>query len=177
MRQIRAHGRGGQGVRLACRVLAAAFVRAASRAWAIGGWVDSRPETTVTAFVQVDDHAPAVDDLLVLDPALFYEVWFGGIRPNGIALIAGDIAPCCRAPAAGTAITIDAPAIAADCGLGADLGATMAGAYAGATRLLALDMLEAAIADSRLARSGAQLAACRAGYRAVASPRSFHLAS
>ena len=176
MRQIRVHGRGGQGVRLACRVLAAAFVRAGSRAWAIGGWIDSRPETTVTAFVQVDDRAATVDDLLVLDPALFYEVWFGGIRPNGVALIAGDIAPCGRAPAAGTVITIDAPAIAADCGLGANVGTTMAGAYAGATGLLTLDMLEAAIGDRRLARSGAQLAACRAGYRAVAPQRSFHMA-
>jgi len=177
MRQIRAHGRGGQGVRVTCRVLAAAFVRAVSAAWAIGGWVDARPETTVTAFVQVDDHAAAVDDLLVLDPALFYDVWFGGIPPNGIALIAGPIAPCARAPGAGTAVTIDAPAIAAECGLGAELGTTMAGAYAGLTRLLALDMIEASVADLLLDQPGAQLAACRAGYRKAAQSRPFHMAS
>lgn len=176
MRQICVYGRGGQGVRLACRVLAAAFVRTGLRAWAIGGYGDDSPGTPVTALVQVDDHVFACDDVVLLDPALFGEP-FVAARVNGVILVAAAAAPCSRARGAADVVAVDAAPIAAACGLGADVGAAMAGAYAAATGLLALDTLEAAIAESHVARTGAHLAVCRAGYRAALQPHAYHIAS
>lgn len=176
MRQIRAYGRGGQGVRLACRILAAAFVRAGLPAWAIGGRGDDRPGTPVSALVRVDDRAVTIDDVMVLDPARLDAVRLGGIRPNGVVLVAAPAVPCWRAPDASAVLAIDAPTVAEVCGLGPDIGATMAGAFAGMTGLLALDTLEGAILESHLALPGAHLAACRAGYRAALEPHHDHMA-
>ena len=176
MRQICVYGRGGQGVRLACRVLAAAFVRTGLRAWAIGGCGDDSPGTPVTALVQVDDHVFACDDVVLLDPALLDEP-FVNTRVNGVVLVAAAAAPCSRARGAADVVAVDAAPIAAACGLGADVGTTMAGAFAATTELLALDTVEAGIIDSGVAHAGAHLAACRAGYRAAAPPRAYRVAS
>jgi Pyruvate/2-oxoacid:ferredoxin oxidoreductase gamma subunit len=176
MRQIYVYGRGGQGVRLACRVLAAAFVRAGSRAWAIGGYGDDCPGTPATALVQVDDHVFACDDVVLLDPALLGEP-FVATRVNGVVFVAAAAAPCSRARGAADVVAVDAAPIAAACGLGADVGTTMAGAFAATTELLALDTVEAGIIDSRVAHAGAHLAACRAGYRAAARAHAYRAAS
>src|SRR5262245_47146700 len=100
MRQIRVYGRGGQGVRAACRVLAVAFARAGWRASACGGRGDEWSGTPVTALVEVDDTAAALDDLIVFDPALLDEAPFSGMRSNGVVLVAAATAPCSRAPGA-----------------------------------------------------------------------------
>jgi len=165
MRQIYVYGRGGQGVRQACRILAAAFVRAGSRAWAIGGYGDDCPENPATALVQVDDHVFACDDVVLLDPALLGEP-FVATRVNGVVLVAAATAPCSRARGAADIVAVDAAAIAAACGLGA-----------ATTELLALDTIEAGIIDSRVAHAGAHLAACRAGYRAAALAHAYCVAS
>ena len=176
MRQIYVYGRGGQGVRLACRILAAACIRAGSRAWAIGGYGDECPENPATALVQVDDHVFDCDDVVLLDPALLGEP-FANTRVNGVVLVATSAAPCGRARGAAGVVAVDAAPIAAACGLGADVGTTMAGAFAATTELLALDTVEAGIVDSRVAHAGAHLAACRAGYRAAARAHAYRVAS
>ncbi len=177
MRLIRVHGHGGQGVRLACRILAAAFTRAGWRAWAIGGGGDDPPGIRLTALVQVDDRAATLDDVILLDPGLLDDATVGAARPGGVVLVAAAAAPCVRAAGPRDIVAVDAAAIAAACGLTPDVGAAMAGAFGGITGLLPLDTLEAAVTEAGAARAGAHLAACRAGYRAAAPPRSYHMAS
>ena len=123
MRELRIHGRGGQGAVIASKVLAVALFRE-------GRWVQSFPAfgverrgAPVTAFLRVAD-APirlrceitAPDDLIVLDPTLVDAIDVtAGLKPGGGILINTD-----RPPTAYPALTdrfrvatVDASAIAA----------------------------------------------------------------
>jgi 2-oxoacid:acceptor oxidoreductase gamma subunit (pyruvate/2-ketoisovalerate family) len=97
MKEIRVHGRGGQGGMAGARMLAAAFVHE-------GKWATSFPEfgferrgAPVRAFVRVDDkpirekmkvYNP--DCLLVIDPVLIgSKTTFEGFKPGGILVLNG----------------------------------------------------------------------------------------
>jgi len=95
MRELRIHGRGGQGAVIASKLLATALFHE-------GRWVQSFPAfgverrgAPVTAFLRIAD-APIrlrceitePDDLIVLDPTLIHAVDVtAGLKRNGIILI------------------------------------------------------------------------------------------
>ena len=95
MRELRIHGRGGQGAVIASKLLAEALFRE-------GHWVQSFPAfgverrgAPVTAFLRMDDEPIRIrceiqepDDLIVLDPTLVTAVDVTtGLRPGGSILI------------------------------------------------------------------------------------------
>lgn len=176
MRQILVRGRGGQGARLACRVLAAAFARAGWRARALAATGAEPPGAPVAALVHVDDHAADRDDVVLLDPALLGTLP-GSAAADGLVLVASAVEPCGWAPGAAAVVALDAAAIAASHGLEPAVASAMVGGFAAVTGLLPLETLEAAIAESHPTRPDAHLAACRAGYRAAVQARADHLAT
>jgi 2-oxoacid:acceptor oxidoreductase gamma subunit (pyruvate/2-ketoisovalerate family) len=95
MKEIRWHGRGGQGAVIAARVLAASFVREKRSAIAFPKFGFERRGAPVVAFTQVDDvpirrktqiYYP--DCLIVIDPRLmqFVDV-FEGVKENGVLVL------------------------------------------------------------------------------------------
>lgn len=99
MKEIRVHGRGGQGGMAGAKILATAFVHE-------GKWASSFPEfgferrgAPVRAFVRVDDkpilektkvYSP--DCLIAIDPLLIeLEATFEGLKPGGILVVNSGI--------------------------------------------------------------------------------------
>lgn len=95
MKEIRWHGRGGQGAVIAARMLAASFVREGRSAIAFPKFGFERRGAPVAAFTQVDDvpirrktqiYYP--DCLIVIDPRLMKAVnVFEGIKENGVLVL------------------------------------------------------------------------------------------
>ncbi|MBI2528965.1 MAG: 2-oxoacid:acceptor oxidoreductase family protein [Candidatus Rokubacteria bacterium] len=101
MKEIRFHGRGGQGAATAAEILAAALVRDGRYAAAFPMFGFERRGAPVTAFLRFDS-APirertqvyAPDCLIVLDPGLARGgAIFEGLRPGGTLLVNGTMLP------------------------------------------------------------------------------------
>lgn len=101
MKEIRFHGRGGQGAAMAAEILAAALVRDGRYAAAFPMFGFERRGAPVTAFLRFDS-APirertqvyAPDCLIVLDPGLARGGGiFEGFRPGGTLLINAAAVP------------------------------------------------------------------------------------
>jgi 2-oxoacid:acceptor oxidoreductase gamma subunit (pyruvate/2-ketoisovalerate family) len=175
VRELRIHGRGGQGAVIASKVLAVALFRE-------GRWVQSFPAfgverrgAPVTAFLRVADapirlrcEVAAPDALIVLDPTLIAAVDVtAGLRPGGGILVNSDLAP----ESYGTLLdrfrvaTVDASAIAARHGIGSRtqpiVNTAICGAFAAWSGLVALDSVCDAIADEVPVRADANIAAAR----------------
>jgi len=101
MRELRIHGRGGQGAVIASKLLASALFHE-------GRWVQSFPAfgverrgAPVTAFLRIDEapirlrcEVSEPDDLIVLDPTLIQAVDVtAGLKPGGRILINSDGPP------------------------------------------------------------------------------------
>jgi pyruvate ferredoxin oxidoreductase gamma subunit len=175
MLEIRIHGRGGQGAQVACQMLAAAFFRAGRQVQAFAAYGGERRGAPVTASLRVDDRPIRLrcdierpDWVLVLDPTLLADLAAASVKDDGCVLVNGATAPCSRAPLAGRTLAIDATAIAAAAGLGPIVSTAMLGAFAGASGLLALDDVTAAVREGSPARAGDNVAACRTAYLAAA---------
>ena len=127
MRELRIHGRGGQGAVIASKVLAVAIFRE-------GRWVQSFPAfgverrgAPVTAFLRVADtpiqlrcEIVAPDDLIVLDPTLLEAIDITtGLKPGGSILINSPLSPEAYAHIGPFRIaTVDASALALKYSLG-----------------------------------------------------------
>lgn len=95
MKEIRWHGRGGQGAVVAARILATAFDREGKSAVAVPMFGGERRGAPVLAFTRFDDkpirektliYHP--DCVVVIDPRLMRSVdVFEGIKPDGILVI------------------------------------------------------------------------------------------
>lgn len=172
MLEITILGRGGQGAQVACQILAAAFFRAGHFVQAFAAYGGERRGAPVTASLRVDD-APVTlrcdierpDHVLVLDPGLLPGVTLAPVA-GSLILVNSPAAPCGRAPHAGHVLDVDAGAIAAAAGLGPIVSTAMLGAFAGATGLLPLADLRAAVAEGSPARGAENVAACIAGFAA-----------
>jgi 2-oxoacid:acceptor oxidoreductase gamma subunit (pyruvate/2-ketoisovalerate family) len=174
MKEIRIHGRGGQGAAATSRILTTAFVREGK--WACGFPVFGfeRRGAPLAAFVRVDDriirektkiYCP--DCVIVIDPSLLHtENVFQGIKKGSIAVA--------NAPASieergdenlGKIGSVDATAIAVE-EIGTSITNTcMLGAFARTTGWIELDAVLAALAEyfsgDKLERN---LKAVRRGY-------------
>ncbi len=183
MRELRIHGRGGQGAVVASKLLGVALFRE-------GNWVQSFPAfgverrgAPVTAFLRVSN-APillrceitAPDDLIVLDPTLVDAVDVtGGLRPGGTILINSDLAPehyrdlLRRFRVA----TVDARAIASRHGLGSKtqpiVNTAMAGAFAECSGLVGLESVCDAIREEAPLKPAENVRAAREAAKIVRS--------
>ncbi len=174
MLEFRIHGRGGQGAQVGCQTLAAAFFRAGRYVQAFAAYGGERRGAPVIAFLRVDD-APIrlrcdverADHLLVLDATLLADLPRVTLRDGGCLVVNATVAPEGWSPPASRVVAVDASAIAARVGLGGIVAPAMLGALAGATGLLDLDDLAAAVEAGSPARRAENREACRAGWRAA----------
>jgi 2-oxoacid:acceptor oxidoreductase gamma subunit (pyruvate/2-ketoisovalerate family) len=181
MRELRIHGRGGQGAVIASKVLAAAFFRE-------GRWVQSFPAfgverrgAPVTAFLRLDDvpirlrcEVAQPDDLIVLDPTLINAIDVAaGLKTGGGILINSDSGADGYAELRSRhdVAVVDASAIAAAHGIGSRtqpiVNTAILGAFAAWSGLVSLDAVCEAIADEVPVHADANVRAAREAAAAV----------
>jgi len=156
MKEIRFHGRGGQGVATAAEILAAAIVRDGAHAAAFPMFGFERRGAPVAAFLRLDT-APirertqvyAPDCLILLDPGLVRTgVIFDGFKAGGALVVnGGALPPIPPGVRVGVAGIVRATAIALD-----ELGRPAAntailGAFAGLTRWVSREALLEVLPD------------------------------
>src|SRR5512134_3874450 len=101
MRELRIHGRGGQGAVIASKLLAAALFREGKSVQSFPAFGVERRGAPVTAFLRVSEgpillrcEITEPDDLIVLDPTLVDAVDVAaGLKPGGSILINSDRDP------------------------------------------------------------------------------------
>jgi 2-oxoacid:acceptor oxidoreductase gamma subunit (pyruvate/2-ketoisovalerate family) len=175
MRELRIHGRGGQGAVIASKVLAAALFAEGKDVQSFPAFGVERRGAPVTAFLRFDDEPillrceiTAPDDLIVLDPTLVEAVDVTtGLKEGGSILINSDRTPDGYADLAARfrIATVDAAAIARRHGLGSKtqpiVNTAILGAFAAASGMVGLDAVCAAIADEVPVKAAENVAAAR----------------
>jgi 2-oxoacid:acceptor oxidoreductase gamma subunit (pyruvate/2-ketoisovalerate family) len=181
MRELRIHGRGGQGAVIASKVLAVALFRE-------GRWVQSFPAfgverrgAPVTAFLRVADSPIRLrcevrepDTLIVLDPTLVEAIDVAsGLKEGGGILINTDRPPSSYGALTGRfrVATVDAGRIATAHGIGTRtqpiVNTAILGGFATWSGLVTLESVCEAIAEEVRYRPEANVAAAREAARAV----------
>ena len=161
MRELRIHGRGGQGAVIASKLLADALFRE-------GHWVQSFPAfgverrgAPVTAFLRMDDEPIRIrceiqepDDLIVLDPTLVTAVDVTvGLKPGGRILVNSKYPPedFPHLLDRYEVMTVDASGIAIRNGLGTQshpiVNTAILGAFSSGFGLVGLEAVCAAIQE------------------------------
>ncbi len=156
MKEIRIHGRGGQGAVLAARMLASAFVIEGKHVASFPMYGFERRGAPVVAFTRVDDkpirektqiYTP--DCMVVIDPGLMkLPTLFDGIKKGG-TLILNTPRPLKEKPNANLKLggVINATGIAVQ-EIGRDIPNTcLLGAFAAATGWLKLDSLKQCLGE------------------------------
>ena len=175
MRELRIHGRGGQGAVIASKVLAAALFAEGKDVQSFPAFGVERRGAPVTAFLRFDDEPillrceiTSPDDLIVLDPTLVEAVDVTtGLKEGGSILINSDRAPDGYSGLAGRyrVATVDAAEIARRHGLGSKtqpiVNTAILGAFATASGMVSLDAVCAAIADEVPIKTAENVAAAR----------------
>jgi len=183
MRELRIHGRGGQGAVVASKLLAVALFHE-------GNWVQSFPAfgverrgAPVTAFLRVD-RAPIrlrceimePDGIIVLDPTLVDATDVtAGLKLGGTVLIntARAAETYADLQARYRVVTVDASSVAAKHGLGSRtqpiVNTAILGAFATASGLVGLESVCRAIREEVPMKAEANEAAAREAALAVAA--------
>jgi 2-oxoacid:acceptor oxidoreductase gamma subunit (pyruvate/2-ketoisovalerate family) len=183
MRELRIHGRGGQGAVIASKVLAVALFREGRCVQSFPAFGVERRGAPVTAFLRVADapvrlrcEVAAPDDLIVLDATLIGAVDVtAGLKPGGGILINSDGAPeqYPELLARYRVATVDASAIAAAHDIGSRtqpiVNTAILGAFAHWSGLVSLDSVCAAIVEEVPVHGEANVAAARAAAAGVRS--------
>lgn len=181
MREVRIHGRGGQGAVIASKVLAVALFREDRWVQSFPAFGVERRGAPVTAFLRVDD-APiqlrceiqAPDDLIILDPTLVNAVDVTtGLKPGGSILINSSLPPEAYEDLVRQfdVATVDASLIAARYGIGSKtqpiVNTAILGAFAAESGLVSLASVCAAIRDEVPFRPDENVLAAREAAAAV----------
>ncbi|OGF17564.1 MAG: pyruvate ferredoxin oxidoreductase [Candidatus Eisenbacteria bacterium RBG_16_71_46] len=175
MREMRIHGRGGQGAVIASKLLASAFFLEGKDVQSFPAFGVERRGAPVTAFLRVSDgpillrcEILAPDDLIVLDPTLVQAVDVtAGLKPRGSILLNSDQPPehYARLVRRFRVATVDASAIAAAHGLGSKtqpiVNTAILGAFAAFSNLVSLESVCAAITEDVPTRAEENVAAAR----------------
>jgi pyruvate ferredoxin oxidoreductase gamma subunit/2-oxoisovalerate ferredoxin oxidoreductase gamma subunit len=181
MRELRFHGRGGQGTVVASKLLAVALFREGRQVQSFPAFGVERRGAPVTAFLRLSD-APILlrceitqpDDLVILDATLIGAIDVtAGLKPGGSILINAE-----RPPDAYPDLlrrfrvaTVDASAIAQRFGLGSKtqpiVNTAILGALAVATELVTLDSVCEAIREEVPHKPEANIHAARAAAEVV----------
>ena len=150
MKEIRLHGRGGQGAVMAAGMLASSLVHGGKYATAVGSFGPERRGAPVMSFLRFDDNPIRQntrvyhpDCLIVIDPRLAYTTdIFSGLKKAGILVInATKVDKDLYSPDVSIAGVIDATKIGLE-EIGAAITNTcMMGAFARTTGWLQLDSL------------------------------------
>ena len=181
MRELRIHGRGGQGAVIASKVLASAFFLEGKSVQSFPAFGVERRGAPVTAFLRFADgpiqlrcEVTAPDDVIVLDPTLLKAIDVTqGLKPGGIILLNTDRPPESYAALAQrfTVALVDASDIARRHGLGSKtqpiVNTAILGAFAACAGLVGLDAVCASIAEAIPQRPEANVAAAREAAAAV----------
>jgi 2-oxoacid:acceptor oxidoreductase gamma subunit (pyruvate/2-ketoisovalerate family) len=187
MRELRIHGRGGQGAVIASKVLAVALFREGREVQSFPAFGVERRGAPVTAFLRVADapirlrcEVTEPDDLIVLDATLIGAVDVtAGLKPGGTIVVNTERLPDAFASLAGRyrVATVDAGAIATAHGIGSKsqpiVNTAILGAYAAASGQVGLDAVCDAIREEVPIMPEENVAAARAAAAAVlvSSPR------
>ena len=181
MRELRIHGRGGQGAVIASKLLAVALFREGNDVQAFPAFGVERRGAPVTAFLRFDDRPIRLrceitepDDLIVLDPTLVEAVDVsGGLKRGGTILINSERAPDDYASllARFRIATVDASGIAVRHGLGTRsqpiVNTAIVGAASAVFGWFGMSAVEAAIEEEVPAKLEANVAAAREAAGAV----------
>jgi 2-oxoacid:acceptor oxidoreductase gamma subunit (pyruvate/2-ketoisovalerate family) len=175
MLEIRIHGRGGQGAQVACQILAGAFFRSGHHVQAFAAYGGERRGAPVTACLRVDQKPIRLrcdierpHHALVLDPTLLAEFQTAPMRPGGIIVVNSPAGTPSYVPSGARLIVVDAASIARRAGLGPIVSTAVAGAFAGATGLLSLNDLTAAVEEGSPAKKRENVKACTEAYQETA---------
>jgi 2-oxoacid:acceptor oxidoreductase gamma subunit (pyruvate/2-ketoisovalerate family) len=181
MRELRFHGRGGQGTVIASKILAAALFREGRQVQSFPAFGVERRGAPVTAFLRIAD-APILlrceitepDDLVILDPTLIGAVDVtAGLKDGGLVLINSTDGPEAYSGLAGRfrVATVDASGIALEFGLGSKtqpiVNTAILGAFAAVSRVVRLESVCDAIHDEVPLKPEANVNAARAAAAAV----------
>lgn len=175
MRELRIHGRGGQGAVIASKVLAVALFREGLEVQSFPAFGVERRGAPVTAFLRFADtpirlrcEITAPDDLIVLDATLVGAIDVAaGLKPGGLIVVNSERPPEELTALAGRfrVATVDASGIAVTHGIGTRsqpiVNTAILGAYAGATGLPGLEAVCAAIREEVPIKPEENVAAAR----------------
>ena len=181
MREIRIHGRGGQGAVVASKILAAALFREGKSVQSFPAFGVERRGAPVTAFLRVSTgpillrcEITQPDGLIVLDPTLIEATDVtGGLKPGGSILINSprDPAEYATLVTRFEVATVDASDIARRHGLGSKtqpiVNTAILGAYASWSALVSLESICGAIAEEVPFHTAENIAAAREAATAV----------
>jgi len=176
MVEVRFHGRGGQGVVVASKLLASAFFREGKSVQSFPAFGVERRGAPVMAFLRIDDHPIKLrtnvyepDHIVVLDAKLVRVVEVtSGLKPNGWIIINSDHLPEeFKAFSPFRIATVDATRIAVENGLGSRthpiVNTAILGAFSRVTCLVSIETVvqsvEEAVPTKREANSRATLEA------------------
>ena len=181
MRELRIHGRGGQGAVVASRILATALFREGKSVQAFPAFGVERRGTPVTAFLRVSEgpillrcEITEPDDCVILDPTLMkvIEVTLG-LKPRGLILINTDRPPDTYTDLARRfrVALVDASAIARAFGLGSRtqpiVNTAILGAFSAASGMVDLESVCASIAEAIRIKTDKNVEAAREAAKAV----------
>lgn len=181
MRELRIHGRGGQGAVIASKLLAAALFLEGRSVQSFPAFGVERRGAPVTAFLRASDgpillrcEITSPQDLIVLDPTLIKAIDVTqGLMPDGTILINSDREPDAYADLAKRfrVSLVDASAIAREHGLGSKtqpiVNTAILGAFATSSGMVGLDAICEAIAEAIPGKADANIAAAREAATAV----------
>ena len=181
MREIRFHGRGGQGAVVASKILAVAMFAEGQYVQTFPAFGVERRGAPVMAFVRVDDEHIDLrsevyhpDNVVVLDPSLIEAVDVtAGLKAGGSILINSNRGPASFTQFGGFEVaTIDASKIAVRRGLGTRqhpiVNTAILGAFAKQTGLVSLDAIVTAICDEAPVNPDDNAHAARDAYEGLA---------
>lgn len=181
MRELRIHGRGGQGAVVASKILASALFREGKGVQSFPAFGVERRGAPVTAFLRVSAgpillrcEITQPDDLIILDPTLIKAIDVTqGLKAGGTILINTDRG----AETYGHLMenfrvaVVDASSIARKYGLGSKtqpiVNTSILGAFAADSGLVLLDSVCGAIADEVPIKSEQNVQAAREASRSV----------
>lgn len=181
MRELRIHGRGGQGAVTSSKLLASALFLEGKSVQSFPAFGVERRGSPVTAFLRLSDgpillrcEITEPDDLIVLDPTLIGAVDVtAGLKPGGSILINSERPPSGYPDLAARfrVATVDAGVIAGKHRLGSKaqplVNTAILGAFAEFSRLVSLESVCKAIEEDVPQRPADNVAAAREAARAL----------
>lgn len=185
MRELRFHGRGGQGTVIASKILAVALFHEGRQVQSFPAFGVERRGAPVTAFLRVAEgpillrcEITEPDDVVVLDSTLIGAVDVAaGLKPGGSMLINSPHPPEAYPELARRfrVATVDASGIAERLGLGSKtqpiVNTAILGAFAAFSELVELESVCEAIRDEVPLQPEANVSAARAAAEALAVAR------
>jgi pyruvate ferredoxin oxidoreductase gamma subunit len=155
LREIRIHGRGGQGSVTAAEVLAKAAFKDGFTSQAFPSFGSERMGAPVVAYCRISDRpirtravVQAPDFLVVQDPTLFSQVdVFAGLKKDGVAVVNTEKPEEVHVPQGAAMKAVHGTRIAIEV-IGRPIpNMVMLGAFAGITGLVSLESLQAVVRE------------------------------